>query len=359
VLSGQTLVVNSGDAIYAVGVLTGRRLWARPYDVQLKNTIAPLRDRALAGSGGTLATLARDGYLSLLRLADGSTVWERDLRGESVRRIWMYGDRVITGDAAMTRALVFDRSDGRLVRRALFKQPNPSVEVIPFLTTGSVLCGTDSGGSADAVVGIDTETGKDLWRVEMGKPVVRLFSIAEGHLGVGLLGGDVMVIEAETGDVLISHHTPQGRAVVDGAYFEGSLILLVETVQGNQRLPVLVAMDIATGSVVWTRDDLAALNESLSRLQIVDGAIPTVVNSGEIITDGAGRKRTRNDLALAFVDARSGETLGEYVPLPRGLMGRRSATDVIISGDLAIIGLSDRLQAYRLLRHETGEKDEF
>jgi outer membrane protein assembly factor BamB len=350
ILDGQTLVVNAGEALFGVGMITGRRLWARRYNVRLNSEIAAYRDGAMAGGDGYVAALPRDGYLSLLRTRDGSTVWERDLRGESIWRVWMRGDRILTADAAMTRAHVFDRADGRLVRRALFAQPNPGAEVVSLVSTGGVLCGPGSDGPTASVVGVDTRSGKDVWALALSKPVAQLFEVAPGHLGMGMLGGEVKIVDVETGEVLLSYQVPQGRATVAGAYFEGSLILAVESLRGSPSVPSLVALDIATGEQLWVRDDIQSLPNLLDGLSIVDGVIPAFVQFKRTSVEQPIRTPQGLQTGLAFIDPRTGGTLGEKAPLQGVFSGSRVGTDLAIHGEFAIVGTNNDIRAYRVER---------
>jgi outer membrane protein assembly factor BamB len=354
VIDGQTLVVNAGDAIFGVGMITGRRLWARRYDVRLGAQIAPYRDGAMAGGDGYVAALPRDGYLSLLRARDGSTVWERDLRGEAVRRVWMAGDRIVTADAAMARAHVFDRADGRLVRRAIFDQPNPGTEVVSLVTTGGVLCGPAADGASAGVVGIDLRSGKDLWRIELSKPVGHVFEVAPGHLGIGMLGGEMKVIDVATGEVLLEYEVPQGRATMAGAYFEGSIILAVETLRGSPRVPTLIALDIATGEQLWFRDDIVAVPGISEGLPIMGGVLPAFVQFQETKIVKGKRAQRRSQTSLAFLDPRTGTTLGEKVPLRGALSNNRVEVDLAIHGEFAILGTSRDMRAFRIERNRGG-----
>jgi large subunit ribosomal protein L21 len=96
VVDGQTVVLNGPDGIFAVGALTGRLLWARPFDRAVMDLAgSAARERIMAAADGWVVAAPRDGYLTMMRIADGSTVWERDLRGEAPARVWMEGEAVV------------------------------------------------------------------------------------------------------------------------------------------------------------------------------------------------------------------------------------------------------------------------
>ncbi len=60
-----------------------------------------------------------------MRISDGSSIWERDLRDESVASVWMNDKVVITANEWLQRVHIFDRRDGTLIKQVLFRQPNP------------------------------------------------------------------------------------------------------------------------------------------------------------------------------------------------------------------------------------------
>jgi len=98
------------------------------------------------------------------------------------------------------------------------------------------------------------------------------------------------------------------------------------------------------------RDDVRSLPGSPQRLAIVDGVIPAFVEYQQTKVEKGGRARNRSRMALAFIDPRSGVTLGEKVPLRGALSGNRVGIDLAIHGEFAILGTSSDMRALRVER---------
>lgn len=342
VSDGQTVVINGTDGLYALGALTGRRLWVRPYETPSRpGNEAPL-DWRLATRDGLLAAMPNDGRLMLMRMVDGSTVWERDLRGEIVAVVTMSEDRVVTADPKLQRVLLFDRFDGAEVGTHVFRQPDPERNPVMLVQTGPVVCGPDSTPDGDAVLAISVENGEQAWRIPVGKPIVSLFEPAEGLIGVGMLGGDLMIIEAETGTALYHQHLPAAHLVQEAKLHDATLVVRAITMKTANRQPALIGIDLPTGQELWRRDDLAQGAGTEIGIVINEGVIPAIVAYDE---PGGGQNRAR--LGLALIGANDGETRA----FARDVLPPRSRTqtngDVAVWSDVAVIGTSLGIRAFR------------
>jgi outer membrane protein assembly factor BamB len=355
VVEGQIAVFNSLEGLFAVGLVTGRRLWVQPYDAPLDPEYVAFRDSVMAAGDGCVAATPHAGRLSLLRLLDGSTIWERDLRGERVAHLWMTAGRVVTADAALQRVHIFDRADGRVVNQVLFAQPEPEIGPTRLIFAGSTLCGPNNAPDAEAVRGVDLETGEERWRYPVSKPVVQLFQPGDHYLGAGLLGGDVLILDAATGDLVLERHVSNGLPVIDGALVDGTLVVLGERRQGQMRVPELSAIDVATGEELWPRNDLAALQEPAGRLLVYDGATPAILTSMETTVDGRRiQSAQKNELSLAMIDVRTGGVSGETVDLPPTNTGTRVNRDLAIRPGMIAVGSNRAIQAFRLAAPQSG-----
>jgi len=312
VCDGQTAVFNTSSGLYAAGLVTGRRLWVRACESTASPDAVSEVDMRMAVGRGLLAAVRRAGHLTLMRLYDGSVLWERDLRGEPVDRIDVVGDRVVTQDRDRQRVHIFDVNDGRLVRQVLFRQPDlrSGVVSLPILMSddgavaGSRLCGPDSDATAEQVVGIDVQTGEELWRLDLDKPLVQLFQPEAGYLGMGLVGGDVRVVDAGSGELLLDRRIASVHAVIDGHMHDGTFVVQAVDARRQRWEPVLVGMDIATDRELWRRDDLSAQGWSELAFRITNGVAPSLV---EFSSSDAARNR---QVGLALVGARTGENQG-------------------------------------------------
>jgi hypothetical protein len=194
----------------------------------------------------------------MMRIGDGSTVWERDLRGESPARAWMEGDAVVFADADMKRAHILSRNDGRLISRILLRQPDPEHERVTLVLSQGMLYGPDRLPGGEGVAAFDVRNGERRWRVEVGKPIVSLFEPKTGYLGVGLLGGDVKILNERSGEVVLERSDPSVRAVNSGVMWAGTLILRSTALRGPKQSIGLAAFDIATGVEEWRRKDVVS-----------------------------------------------------------------------------------------------------
>ena len=346
---GQIAVFNAVDGLFGVGLVTGRRLWARAFDSPLAADLVPYRDTLVAAADGYVAAMPRAGRLSLMRLVDGSPVWERDLRGEPVAHIWLEGNRVLTADAAMQRLHIVNRVDGTLVAQRFFRQPDVQAGLVQLIRAGGIVCGPDSTSRSDALVGISLETGQEVWRAELGKPVVQLFQPEPGRIGAGLLGGDVRILNAEDGEMVLDRRYSKGLPIVDAVLVDGTLIGQAERRHGQLRIPELVALDVATGEEVWTRTDLAGLQEPAGPMAYVNGTIAALVDSTQSpAQSGRGAPAQRPSLSLTMIDVKTGADSGPAVELPAASSGTRVNRDLVIRSGMVVVGSNRAVQAFRL-----------
>lgn len=344
VYDGQTAVFNALDGLYAIGLVTGRRLWMRPYEFASESGRPFERDRLMAADNGFLAAMPRAGRLTLMRMRDGATLWERDLRGERIAQIDMRWNRIITQDPYRQRIHLFDSTDGRLVRRVLLRQPDIRSGIVDLVLTAGVLCGPDVDGKSERVLAVDVESGTNLWTLELDKPLIQLFEPREGYVGVGLLGGDLRIVEAATGEVLLERRVPSVHAVVDARMHEGTLIIQAVNIRRDKLHPELVGMDIATDSELWRRKDLTALGWQETPFDVIEGVVPSFVEYPEPKSPKIRR------LNLVMIDARTGKNRGGVADLPQRQSQAPLRLDFDIRPDAVIVDTGLGIKAFRLER---------
>lgn len=348
VADGQIVVFNGGDGLFAVGLVTGRRLWRRAHDTFREVADVYKRDQAMAAADGLLAAAPRQGRLTLMRMIDGSTVWERDLRGEPVDAIWMNADRVMTSDATRQRVHLFDRADGRLVKRILFQQADPSQPILRFVRTAGMIVGPESSAAMRGVVAVDDALGDVVWRVELDKPPVRIFEPQEGYLGIGLGQGMVRIVDANSGETVLERQVLGAYGVTGGVLFDGLLVVRVDTTRGQKQTVQLAALDVATGEEVWRREDISSLLYPDESLRMENGAIPALVETmqTEVKPSGVATPRTRS--ALVLIDARTGSNLGVGADLTSTAAGGRFTGDVVMRPGAVIVGTQRTVNAFQV-----------
>lgn len=328
VADGQTVVFRSNQGLFGVGLATGRRLWVRAFDATALVDPIANPDMRMAAGDGLLAAMPNGGRLSLMRMLDGTTVWERDLRGESVEFVSMYRNRVVTVDHLMQRVHVFDRTSGRLIERVLFDQPDPDRQVISLVESGGVLCGPASPSKSEGIQGMDVLTGEVIWRMDVDKPVARLFKPHEGYLGIGLLGGDVRILDAKSGELLVEHRVPGAHVVVDGLLVDGTLLVRHQASRDSKHKNAVSALDLATGEEIWNRDDLITLSSFDGSLPVFGGRL-----LGAVSIKTTGRKR-RQELKFSSVDVRTGKSIGPETSIIR------ENDSIVLNGDLIVYPLA-------------------
>ncbi len=347
VTDGQIAVFNHADGLFAVGIVTGRRLWVRPYEFFNESNDSSRRDWAMSAVDGLLAASPRQGRLTLMRMIDGFTVWERDLRGEPVDAIWMNADRVIAADATRQRVHLYDRADGRLVKQILFRQADPSQRIAGLVRTGGLIVGPDAAGASHGVMAVDDALGNLVWRIELDKPAVQLFELQEGYVGIGLGHGMVRIVDANNGETIQERQVSGAQSVTGGMLFDGLLVVRADTVRGQKQSVQLAAFDVATGEEVWRREDISSVIYPDEPMRIENGAIPALVEKThtEISPAGAAMPRTRS--ALVLIDARTGRNLGVGTDLTPSGMGNRFTGDVVMRRGAVVVGTQRTINAYR------------
>ena len=343
VADAQTAVFSGSDGLFGVGLLTGRRLWVRPFELAGEEIESDGRDGTMAAAGGLLAAMPKTGRLTLMRLLDGATVWERDLRGERVEAIWIIGDRVVTVDPTMERVHLFDRATGGLVRRVLFDQPDREGDLLHVVATGGVVCGPSKSDVADEVLAVAVETGEPVWRTKLDKPVAQLFEAKPGYVGIGMHGGDVRIVDVSTGEALQDRRLSGTQKVIGGALIDGTLVLQYATNRDETLYGRLAAVDVVTGEELWRRDDVVSLSPGGELPKTVGGCTPVVITRAS--SGGHGR-----DVFLAMIDLRTGREVGSTFALAGAGAAPRLNGDVEIhpTAGILVVGGDDAVRGLRI-----------
>ncbi len=352
---GETGVVATEDGLFAVGLVSGKRVWSRPYERGAFDTGESLHTVATAGGRGWLATTIRPGRLTAIRMLDGATIWQRDLRGESVDEIRVFdigargdsdagfveaadhdavgepsGDVIVTLDAKRQRAQIIGAADGRMISKLLFEQPDLQAERIDIVGTSGMLVGPRSDREADAVTGVALADGEQAWQLSLSQPLVRLFVPAEGYVGIGLLGGGVRIVDVHTGEVMFEKDIPGGQRVVDGLLVSGTLVLRYLEPSGAD--VAMEAFDLATGESLWDRHALAPLDAAVEPMRMAGGLIPTLLVQDQ-------RVRGRHEyLSIVMVDPRTGEDVGQRADFMYGYGGEGTGVQIAVRSGAIVVG---------------------
>ncbi|MHC4695805.1 MAG: outer membrane protein assembly factor BamB family protein [Planctomycetota bacterium] len=333
VADGQIAVFNGMKGLHAVGLVTGKRLWTRPYEFagvsatsSRDATYARPLDTAMAAHDGFLAAAWEPGRLALMRMADGVSLWERDLHSERADHVWLTDTVVATADVWLQRVQLFDRTDGTLIKQLWFGQPDrESLLLVRHVLTEGIVCGPDCTARSDGVIAVDLATGEPAWRKRLDKPLVQLFRPREGYVGITLLGGDVRIVDVTTGDAVMETRVPGAHFVFDGVLSDSTLVVKYLGAQDTSAPSGLAAFDMETDNVLWQRDDLAAGMGS-APLSVVAGRLPVVLKA-EFPSDGP-----KEGSGLVLLDLRTGREIGPTAQVPFTEAGAR------FNGDLSVVG---------------------
>lgn len=342
VLDGAVGVFNGTEGLYGVGMDTGRRLWFVPHDTPHPVGREHLGDQCMAGGRGAIVHVSGGGRLSLIRTRDGVVLWSRDMRGEPIEYVALSDERAITTDRHLQRVHLVNRADGSMIARVMFRQPDVDHRLIDLVQAGSLVVGPDAEGGEEAVLAVNLRSGDRAWRMALDKPISALFEPGTGLIGVGLLGGDILLLDAESGDRQSEFRIAAGESIVDARLVGETLLVRTFMSQENLRRFALVALNTKDGTELWRRDDLSSSANLSLPLRPIDGGLPVVVDVEQTHGPAVGAA----SLGLTLLDLESGRNLGVVAEL----VGSRSATR--LNGDFgfwpgfAIVGTSTGVRAF-------------
>jgi hypothetical protein len=307
-LDGQTAIMNGPEGLHAVGLISGKRLWARPIESAALLRDLVVREQTIDVSDGRLACVVSSGRLSVLRVRDGGIEWERQLDREPAF-VHIRDGLVLTADASLEEIAIFRLENGTRLSINRFQQP--SAEAVPALVpvaySEGILCGPSEGG----VVAYDVRTGEQLWSLELAEGAAALFELAEGRFVISTRTGEHKVVEARTGEILFAARVADmpGGAVF-GAVEDEVLVLAgyEETRHGDRW--TLAGMDMSSGKRVWSREMLALMNRS--HLRLAEGVIPLVTIVLDEVEEGS-RRRTVARQQIRLIDKRTGADVGHPI----------------------------------------------
>lgn len=337
---GQTLVVADTAGLRAVGIVSGKLLWERPFARAVAEEELTDLDYAIAARDGVVAAAMDLDRLVLLRGLDGSLIWERTLRGSPADMIWLTPGHVLVSDLDQRQVQIFDLADGTAVGQAVFA-PSAGHQSVRLVVGDSVLCGPSTASDFRGVVGIDISSAKARWKVPVDADYFELFVAGERHVGVGADDGRVWMIDIESGEVLFERRAPSFAYVQDGRLIGPTLVLLRSANVEGQTRHVMVGMDVATGSVVWERSDLA-------HPAVIDGRLNVVDDTLLMFLERPLGDRRGSATLLALVDPATGKDLGEPTEVFRAGSRDRLNGDVVITDTSVIIGTTSDIRAYTI-----------
>lgn len=344
VVEGQTLLFDNASGLHAVGIVTGKRLWAvpRPGGERLRST--PLDDGGTVEAGeGRVAWLPQPNKLEVLDVRDGTIVWRREIDLPTVDAVRIRGNYVVVVGDEYSRAEAYHLASGQRASTMRFRQPEPEHRLVSLHPEAGMLIGPDGS----AVIAYDIATGQERWRLRVPEGLGSLFELSPERLGVGTMSGDVLLVDALTG-------TPDGdristecrSGVVAGRLESETLVIggVTGTLAGEHWL--LVGIDLATRDVRWLRDDLAWVSRPPWFLGVARDTIPLLVDLRAQSAPLPDRQHTAR-AGVAFVDAASGREVGPVWIPDSGPSGEYLAVDLAAWPGVLVVGTRNGVFAIR------------
>ena len=224
VLDGSRIYTVSSLGVVAAWTEEGSELWRTELETRVTARPAKL--------GEILVVAATDGRLFAIDAANGGTVLDSTAPGAGP--IW--GDPVVLSGAAGTDAAtaVFATLDGQLLEvgadLAIVRQRSfPSRFYAGPTRSGHRLY---LSGHAGAVWGYDWTADAIEWRLDLDRATLRMApAVGDGHLAVGDLRGELVIIDRERGVILWS--TRLDGALTSTPLFRGDDELFVISEAGT------------------------------------------------------------------------------------------------------------------------------
>ncbi len=304
---GQTMVVNGPKGLYAIGVISGLRLWAVPLDGR-----PYLREYRTDAADGRLACMIAPTELAVLSMLDGSVLWRRDL-GSEPGGVYVRDGYVMVIDAETEHIRAFRLSNGAGLGEITFDQPDSLQEGGEFIAMtyhDGVVCGPVDRGLAAYRV----STGLEEWSRSFDNQPASAFEPTPGKVLVASRSGAYELLDVVTGHVdAEGQMVEEAGLIVDGGVFENQLILATHTEAVNGDRWTLAAMDMGTGSVAWTYEFPGLLHRPSLRsegdLLVLMEYLPTDFR--------AAPDKSRlymDEQAIVLLDKRTGSRVGSPSP---------------------------------------------
>ncbi len=284
VLEGQTLIVNTGYGLHAVGLVTGRRLWARPFDppfVAAQSRDPSGYDSWLWANEGYVASVDAQGRLEVAPADRGDAVLWRCRRP---MRDWYAvrcrGEHVVAVDRNLQTADIFRLADGRYLGECRFHQDRDPRLWTNLSLFDNAICGPvsqyDVAAFEMAVPGIER------WRTTMPGPLSQIFKPNADLLAVADRTGFLRIIDPANGRTVLETTVAACRnGVTDGVIIDRVLYVYgyqqreVNPARFENQRWAITAIRLDDGSMIWQRSALpAATYLSPEILSLSNNAIP-------------------------------------------------------------------------------------
>lgn len=249
VADGRVYVADWDGDLFTVDAKSGRRIWEKDLDDELAG--------GPTVGDGVVAIGTRAGEVVGLSAKDGSVLWRSGVTSE-VLTPPAYGDGLFVVRSADGRVFGLRASDGS--RAWLYDRTVPVLTLRgnspPLIVDGKALVGLDNG----KLVALDLKTGEQAWEATIGIPRGRTdlermvdvdgrLSEARGTVYASAYQGRTMAVDIASGKTVWSRDVPS----YDGTAEDVGNVYVTDD---DQRV---WALDRYNGASVWRQDRLAKL----------------------------------------------------------------------------------------------------
>ena len=350
---GRIYVGSADRGVYCMNASNGNILW----QAEMTDWVRAMP--AITAEG--LLVAAVDGSLTCLGKEDGSLKWRKQISTHPI-----YADLVVAGESVLVndsdlwlrrigkggevlwkRSLLqaFEDKDGRRIFTDLLSG-GTYYQSKPTAVKGKVFFGMPSG----FLVAADADTGKELWKFEMGGAISVAPAVADGRVFVGQQGGERLFycVDAETGAPIWKQTLPGGWVWGSAAVDEGRVY--IPTVDGHA-----VCLDADTGHMIWMYPtamsvpaepaidgDLVYFGSWSHSIYAFDKKTGKIVwkengvglDSGTLITTGGKVYLPHHDTVFTMLDGKTGALLSPGIldPKEKGDFSNFNATPALHDG---------------------------
>ncbi|MCG3131103.1 MAG: hypothetical protein FLDDKLPJ_01879 [Phycisphaerae bacterium] len=308
---GAALLLPDQQALHAIGLRTGKRLWSAAY--RLPPVIGeppPSGWEYCIVLGGRAAYLPTWGEAALLDVADGARIWTAQTSGTPLMALSADGGRVYALEMGLSGIHVIHGETGDVARRIAFAGPDedaPETHPGPWVRAG-LLVGAAPEGEGVVWGGVDPDSGAERWRWTPTGEVVRALTVGTSAVGAALSEGRFVTLDAGTGRVIVDAALPDGPVVA--ATRIGEFVLVqCGAYDGGGSPSTLAAFDAATGAAVWTREDVVMPELPEALWGECGDRLPMLLQREA----RPGRRGTAVDVAM--VEVRTGRAVGPSLTL--------------------------------------------
>ncbi|MGA0853433.1 MAG: PQQ-binding-like beta-propeller repeat protein [Luteolibacter sp.] len=247
---GRIYIGSADRGAYCLDASNGKILWM----AEMTDWVRAMP--ALTSEG--LIVAAVDGTVTCLGKEDGGLKWRKKISTHPI-----YADLVAAGDSVLVndsdlwlrrvgkggevlwkRSLLqaFEDKEGRRIFTDVLSG-GTYYQSKPTAVKGRVFYGMPSG----FLVAADADTGKELWKFEMGGAISVAPAVADGRVFAGQQGGErfFYCVDAENGAPIWKQTIPGGWVWGSATVDEGRVY--IPTVDGHA-----VCLDAATGHIIWS-----------------------------------------------------------------------------------------------------------